>query len=120
LDKTKKENPPANAPKYKSFSDRFGDGKFHEDLPKKAWKECIDKTFILSDAKILVDFHSEDYGVHDAALMCLAPVEKPDEKFTTICSGGVVVKRIKEALEKRYLPMVATPVYPDEKYYNIL
>lgn len=110
--------------KYQSFSDKFGDGEFYPDTPKVAFSELINHQFLLLDAKILKDFNSQ-YGKHDAALLLLAPADDPeqietDSQFTTICSGSVVVERVNQALSRKMLPLLCTPVFVDDKYYNLL
>ena len=115
-----KETPkaPERKSKYKSFSEVFGDGEFYPDLPKVPFKECLDHDFVMFEAKILRDFNSE-FGKHDCGLMLLAPVDNEDEKFTTICSGIVVLERLEKAIKERRLPMLCTPVYVDNNYYNL-
>jgi hypothetical protein len=105
--------------KYGTFTSVFGDGEFHPELPKVAFKECIDKTFIMFEAKILRNFKSAEYGTHDAGLMVLAPVENDAEKFTTICSGVVILERLELLIKSRKLPKVCTVIYPEKKYYNL-
>lgn len=104
--------------KYRSFTDVFGDGEFYPDLPKIPFKDCIDKTFVLFETKILKDFNSE-FGKHDCGLMLMAPVEDEKAKFTTICSGQVVLERLEKAAKERRLPMLCTPVYVNNQYYNL-
>lgn len=109
---------PERKSKYKSFSEVFGDGEFHPDLPKVPFKHCLDTEFIMFEAKILRDFNSE-FGKHDCGLMLLAPVSNETEKFTTICSGIVVLERLEKAIKERRLPMLCTPVFVDQNYYNL-
>ena len=105
---------------YKSFSDAFGDGAFYPDLPKIPFTDLLNIQVVVVEAKILKDFTTQ-FGKHDCALMLCFPLDKGDsEKFTTICSGQVVVERIDQAIKRRLLPMVATPSFIDEKYYNLL
>ncbi len=107
--------------KLKSFTDVFGDGEFYPDLPKIDFKELLNRTLILEDAKILRDFNTE-YGKHDAALMMFSNPENEEEKFTTICSGQVVLERIDRAIKNRAIPLYATPLEVDSgrnKYYNL-
>lgn len=115
--KTESEKP---TKKYKSFTDVFGDGTFYPDVPKIDFKECLDKEFIMFDAKVLHDFKSAEFGTHDAGLMLLAPIDNEAEKFTTICSGTVLLQRLEAVIKNRKLPLVCTPVFVDEKYYNLL
>ena len=120
--KTEKENPPNATPekrsKYRTFTDKFGDGEFYPDIPKVPFKECLDKQFVMFEAKILHDFHT-DFGTHDCGLMLMAPVENETEKFTTICSGQVVLERLERAIKERLLPMLCTPVMVNGEYYNL-
>ena len=122
--KTEKDNTPNATPekraKYKSFTDVFGDGTFYPDVPKIEFKECLNKPFVMFDAKILHDFKSAEFGTHDAGLMLLAPAKNETEKFTTICSGQVLLQRLERVIKERKLPMLCTPVYVDNKYYNLL
>lgn len=115
---TQQGNEAKKSRKYRSFSEVFGDGEFYPDVPKIDFKECLDKEFILFDAKILKDFNSQ-FGRHDCGLMLLAPADKEGEKFTTICSGQVVLERLTKAIAERRLPMLCTPVYVNEQYYNL-
>ncbi len=106
---------------YKSFTDVFGDGEFYPDLPKVPFNDCLDKTYVLVEAKILKDFHTE-FGVHDCALMLMQNPDDEAERFTTINSGQVVLERIRTALAKRALPLLCTPVKNTEgknEYYNL-
>ena len=111
--------------KYKSFAEHFGDGQFYPDLPKIDFKELLDRELVLHECKILANFKGK-FGTHDAALMLLSEVKTEKERFTTICSGEVVVDRIKQVLETPVeLPMLCTPVSVagaegDNPYYNLL
>jgi len=105
----------------KSFTDVFGDGEFHSDLPKVPFIDTLDKTWILEDAKILKDFNGE-FGVHDAGLFLFVDPENEADRFTTINSGQVVVERLKRAIQERRLPMLCTPIKLTERrneYYNL-
>lgn len=120
LPKDAEKQPAKAAKKYRSFTDVFGDGTFYPDVPKIDFKECLGKPFVMFDAKILRDFKSAEYGTHDAALMLLAPVENETEKFTTICSGQVLLQRVDSVIKTHKLPLICMPVYVDDKYYNLL
>ncbi len=106
--------------KLKSFTDVFGDGEFYPDLPKIDFKELMNKQLVLEDAKILKDFNGE-FGKHDAALMMFTTLDT-DDKFTSICSGQVVVERIERCIKQRAMPLLATPIKVESdrnSYYNI-
>jgi len=107
--------------KYQSFSERFGDGEFYSELPKVPFKDLLGQTLVLHETKILADFKGK-FGVHDAGLMLLSTADNEKEKFTTICSGVVVVERLKKAAAD--LPMICTPTEVEagdgSTYYNLL
>lgn len=119
VDKEKAQAKPQR--KLKSFTDVFGDGEFYPDVQKVDFKDILDNTYVLEDAKILRDFTTE-YGKHDAGLMLMANTDNADEKFTTICSGQVVVERLERAIKQRVMPILCTPVEVTSgrnKYYNL-
>jgi len=103
--------------KPKTFSELLGGGGFYSYLPRIDFKELIDRQVLVIDVQILEDFHSIDYGVHDALLML---VEMPEDgmQYTTITSGEVVIKRVMKALKEGLLPLYGT--ITKGNYYNIL
>ena len=110
-----------NPENLKSFSEVFGDGEFYPDLPKIPFRELLDKELILYEVKILKDFNSK-FGRHDCGLMLMSAVGE-SEKFTTICSGQVVLERLRKSVDM--LPLLCTPVEKktadgDSSYYNLL
>jgi len=112
---------PRKERKYKTFSETFGDGSFYPDLPKIPFTDLLNQEIVVLEAKILRDFNSQ-FGKHDCALIMAFPVndQREEARFTTICSGQVVLERIDQSIKRRLLPLVATPTYVDEKYYNLL
>lgn len=110
---------PEKRPKFKSFSERFGDGEFYPDLPKVDFKTLVGLGIIVWEAKILRNFRSE-FGIHDAGLMLCSPIENEFEQFTTINSGTVVLERLERAIKERALPMTAVVHYVNDTYYNLL
>lgn len=122
--------------KLKTVSQLLGDGVFYPDLPKVPWADCLNRELVLEDAKIIKDFNGQ-FGKHDAALMLFSephPEAEPEHlatgatpatnepvevKFTTICSGQVILDRLQKLLAMRALPCLVTPTYVDEKYYNL-
>lgn len=101
----------------KTFSDEFGKGSFYPDIPKRPLAEVLDKTFSLVDATIIEGFESK-FGTSDFSLLLLEDVST-GEQFTTLCGGMVVVKKVRQALDKKLLPLFATIVKPAQ-YYDIL
>lgn len=80
---------------------------FFPDLPKKKADEIAGRQLLILDAKIVRKFKSK-FGTSDFALMLCADPSNTAEKFTTICSGGVVVKAIETALDGELLPLLGT------------
>ena len=110
-----------NMPKAKqiqrTFSDEFGTGAFYPDLPKRPLAEILNKTFSILDATIVEGFESK-YGTSDFALL-LMEVVSTGEQFTTLCGGRVVVKKVRQALDKKLLPLSGT-IIKLERYYDII
>ena len=103
--------------KLKSVSDLVGGGQFYPDLPKMPLTDIQDVTHELLDATILVGLES-DFGPHDAALMLLQNCIS-GEQYTTISSGMVILKKIRELLKTRPFPILATIVKPG-RYWDII
>ncbi len=104
----------------KTFSDALGTGEFYPDLPQFPFTDLLGKPFIMVDARILPNLQT-DYGSHDAALMLFREIDDTEKSsdFTTISSGQVVVVRVKEALSRKLLPLICTPVKAEAGYYNL-
>ena len=103
----------------KSFSDVFG-GQFYPDLPRVDFSACLDKQYEITDATIIKEFDSQ-FGRHDLALLLLTDL-KTGKQFTTITSGVVIVKKIRQILTKQVnatLPLIGT-ITKNDRYYDII
>lgn len=106
-----------NRPKERTISDIIGGTEFYPELPKAELKEILDKQYLLIDSMIVKDYTSK-FGTHDFILLLLGNTEDGSQ-FTTITSGEVVIKRVRELKEADGLPCLATISY-NGTYYNIL
>lgn len=104
------------APDEKSFSDVTGGGQFYPELPKVKLADILGKTFVMRDAVIIENYEGK-WGIHDFAIMLLVNHETGEE-FTCACSGQVILKKVRIALEKEALPLLAT-ITRTQRYYDI-
>ena len=103
----------------KTFSDIFG-GAFYPDLPREDFSSLVGKTYEITDATIIKEFDTQ-FGRHDLALLLLTDLETR-EQFTTISSGMVIVKKIRQILTKEVnatLPLIGT-ITKNDRYYDII
>jgi len=101
----------------RTFSDEFGKGTFYPDISRRPLEEVLDKTYSVLDATIVEGFESK-YGESDFALILMEDVPT-GEQFTTLCGGMVVVKKIRQALDRQIFPILGTIVKPG-RYYDII
>ena len=104
-------------PPTKTFSDHFQAVEFYPDMPRKTLEEVIDTPFIILDCHIVKGYKSA-FGESDFALI-LMQESAGDDKFTTLCGGEVVVKKLSEAKAQNLLPLFGTIVKPAH-YYDIV
>jgi len=102
--------------KGKTFTDVLDTEPFWPDLPKEQLPDLLNRTYKVFDARVIEDFET-DFGTHDLALLALEDLDS-GEKFTTACSGIVVVKKIKKVLAGKMLPLIGT-ITKEERYYDI-
>lgn len=102
--------------KGKTFSQALDTEPFHPDLPKEQLPDILDRTYKVFDARIMKDF-TTDFGTHDLALLALEDLDT-GEHFTIACSGAVVVKKVKQAIERKLLPLIGT-ITRNDRYYDI-
>lgn len=103
-------------PEKRTFSNVVGSSSsFYPDLPRIPLGELLETEVEVLDAVVIDDFET-DFGIHDLALM---KVKVKDTVGTTACSGQVVIKKVKKALEMEALPLYATFVKPG-RYYDVL
>jgi len=102
--------------KEKSVSDVIGSTQFYPDIPKMALTDIQEVTHRLIDATVIKDFESE-YGVHDLALLLVEDL-LTGEQYTTACSGMVVVKKIKQLVNLKAMPLLAT-ISKKGRYWDI-
>lgn len=86
---------------------------FHTDLPRMELSDVADEELVILDAIVIDNFHSQ-YGTQDFTLI---HAKSGETEFTTICSGAVVVEKIRELLKKRAFPVLATIGKPEGKRY---
>jgi len=101
---------------YKSASEALGVAPFYPEMERRELANILGETFILKDGKIVEGYRSE-FGESDFALMLFEDAK--GDKFTTICSGEVVLKKLRKLMAEKLLPVYATVVKP-EKYYDLL
>lgn len=98
----------------------FGGGQFYPDTPRKAFKEILNQTYLLHEAKILKDLETQ-FGKHDAAVFLLETLGDK-KKFTTISSSSIVLRQTTELLEANRFPIYITPSQRQGrqgKYYTL-
>ena len=101
----------------KTFSDYFAAVDFYPDLPKKDLEDVIDVAHIIVDVHVVKDFKSK-FGVSDFALLLLQELDS-EERFTILCGGEVVVKKVSSAKKDGLLPLIGTICKPAH-YYDIM
>lgn len=118
--------------KYNTFIEAVGGAKFHSDIPQIALKDVMDIQLLVKEAVIIEDFQTK-FGLSTFAIMLIefeGSYEGSDKKIegsadvstfehTLLCSGEVVVKKIRKALDKKLLPLLGTITY-NGSYYDIL
>jgi len=100
----------------KSVSDLVGGSQFYPDLKQIALSDIAEVTHSLLDAAVLEDIEG-DYGTHDAALLLLEDLIT-GEQYTTICSGMVVLKKVRKLIELKPWPILAT-ITKRGRYWDI-
>jgi len=101
----------------KTFSDHFKGIEFYPDLPKEELENLLDIPYLIRDVLIVRGFHSS-FGESDFALILLEDLES-GQKFTTLCGGMVVLKKLEQAQAERLLPLIGTICKPTH-YYDIV
>jgi hypothetical protein len=111
--KDTKEKEPKRA--GKRISDVISDKvNFHNELPKVDFKSLLDTEITIWDAQIIT-LTNKDFGTRPAALLMVET--STGEKFTTISSGEVIVKKAEQLISNPDWPIIATPT--SGKYYNL-
>ena len=100
----------------KSMTEAIGQEPFYPDADRRELADCLESEFILQDARIVEGFTSA-FGESDFALLKL--VDGEGAIFTTLCGGMVVVKKVRQALTERLLPLRVT-LNRHERYYDIV
>jgi len=100
----------------RSMTEAIGQAPFYPDADRRELADCLDKEFILQDARIVEGFTGA-FGESDFALLYL--VDGEGALFTTLCGGMVVVKKVHQALAEHLLPLRVT-LYRHERYYDIV
>ena len=101
----------------RTFGGEMGSVRFYPDMEKRDLSECLDEEYEMIDARIVRGFEGK-FGLSDFALILFREPET-DTKFTTICGGKVVVKKIQQALEQGLLPLYGM-ITSNKKYYDIV
>jgi len=72
--------------------------------------EIITVNDVLDKEIIIYNFISQESFIFDSdfAIVQMAYPEKPDEKFTFTCGGGLILKYLKMAREKNRFPFITT------------
>ena len=95
-------------PERKSFNDKYGTSKFHEELPQIPLEDVIGIPYLIKEARIVKGFKSK-FGKSDFSLLLLEDLSD-GELATTLCGGMVVVEKVQRALDENSLPLVGTIV----------
>jgi hypothetical protein len=94
----------------KSVTDVLGDGQlhFHDDLEKVSLQQLLDVPFVILEVKFIEGWQSQ-FGDSDFCLI-RGTLEETGvgKEFTTLCGGEVVLKRVKQLIAKRAIPILAT------------
>ena len=116
-DEVKTEGKRVMKPKVvQSVSEAIGQEPFYPDSERRELASLLDSPYILQDARIVEQFETA-FGVSDFALLLL--VDADGAEFTTLCGGMVVVKKVRQVIEGKLFPLMATLV-KTERYYDII
>lgn len=105
--------------KKTTVTDALGREPFYPGLDKVNTADVLNTEFLLEDARYIPSWTSE-FGDHPLVLMKgkRTGEDGQEQEFTTISSGEVVVKKVKELIEKRLFPLYATITF--NRYYDIV
>jgi len=99
---------------YKTFGETVG-GRSFPDAEDVKIEAIIGKPIIVKAA----DFKEMKHG--EVAILLFNDPDNvdPNKDFSVLAGGEVIRKKVKEAIEKRLLPLVGTIMH-DEVYYDIV
>ena len=101
----------------RTFRSEIGSVRFYPDMEKRDLSECLDEEYEMIDARIVRGFEGK-FGKSDFALILFRDPET-DSRFTTICGGKVVVRKVQQALDEGLLPLYGT-ITANKRYYDIV
>ena len=101
----------------KRVSDIFPAEKFYPEAPKVNIADLLGKEIKFVDARIIEDFDTK-YGKHDMVLMAFTDGETA-EIATTVCSGIVVLKKMRKLILNQEFPIYGTITH-EVSYYDII
>ena len=90
----------------KTISDVLDTVPFYPDIARIPMTDVEDVTLRLLDAKVIKDLEG-DYGVHDLAMMLTEDLITHDY-YVILCSGQVVLRKVKLVIDGKFMPILAT------------
>ena len=107
--------------KVKTVNEALGREPFYPNELKIPIIDLIGKTFLIEDARYIHEWTNSQFGIHPLVLIkgVLQDKENKNVVFTTISSGKVIVKKIKQLLDKELLPTMGTLV-KNKRYYDLV
>ena len=91
---------------------------FYPDAERKNLSDMVGETLLIKEAVILTDVQGQ-YGKSDLALMGIADSPEAEVTATVASSGMVVLKKIRQLIDRRGMPCYAK-VVKDEAYYDLI
>jgi len=99
---------------HKTFGETVG-GRAFPDATETKLTDILNVQILVLD----VAFKAMQFGEVAILLYTMPDSEKPEEKCSVLVGGEVVRRKVKEAQEKKLLPLLGTIVH-DEVYYDIV